>query len=386
MVPFERYKINMAENNEVTIRTVKASDIGSLKSFFIKAYGERTVFQNDQFLLYYFDSRSKDLDPLSASLIGLSPEMEIVSHYGGLFYNLKINNEIHQMIWGVSAFTLPEWRGKGFNSKIVDLINENNEINGVIGFSRTTASFYQKLGYNIFDFERFTRYVQILNQKKTLEVIKFIKKDSYRFRELLQIPDTENNNSDFRKVIELTKENIWNYELNLDEDLTGITTTHRTREFLIWRFFENPTIKYKVYAFSKDDTIQTYIALREENLEPINYKVNRIIDLYGKKVGISILLDRSIQESVSKNHIYIDFSMFGTVYEKELAFSQFIKLENDDCCILPLVTSPIEDRPNGEYIGIKSKYLSKKIENLTKDKVYFTRIDSDRDRSAKTSN
>lgn len=289
------------------------------------------------------------------------------------------------MIWGVSAYTFPEWRGKGFNSKIIDFIIQHNDINGVIGFTRETASFYQKLGYNIFYFNRFTRYILVLNYNKTLEVITFIKQNCDRFKELAQMQTKEKINADLGKVVELTKENIINYELNIDEDLTRITTTYRTKEFITWRFFENPYIKYRIYGYIKDEIILTYIALREENLEPLNYKVTRIIDLYGKTKGINTLLEKTIQESALKNHIYIDFSKFGTIYDKELASSTFIKLENEDCCILPQVTTPIENRTNGEFIGIQSKIHNKVIENLSKDNVYFTRMDSDRDRLARIS-
>lgn len=367
--------------NDIIIRKAELSDIENLKRFFIKAYGENTIFQNEQFLRYYFYSKSNEIAPLNASIVGLNTEDEIVSHYGGLFYNLRINNETYPIIWGVNAYTLAEYRGMGLNSKIVNIIIESNEINGVIGFTQKTASFYQKLGYNIFYFERFTRYIQIFDYEKTYEAIKFIKQNTNRFKELIKDQNKRESNSNFDNIIHLTKKNICYFDLNLDEDLIEITTTNRTKEFLIWRFFDNP-IKYCVYGFVVDGIVQAYIVLREEILEPINYKVNRVIDLYGKKERINTLLDKSIQESVLKNHIYIDFSMFGTVYEKELIYSQFIKLENEDCCILPQVTSPIENRANGEFVGIQSKRNNKIIANLSKESVYFTRIDSDRDRSA----
>ena len=73
-------------------------------------------FQNEQFLLYYY--KTLNSEPLH-SLVGVTQNGEIVSHYGGLDYKLILNNIIISIIWGVNAFTLPEWRGKGINSKII---------------------------------------------------------------------------------------------------------------------------------------------------------------------------------------------------------------------------------------------------------------------------
>ena len=364
------------------IRTVQVSDIEQLKSFFIKAYGKKTIFQNEQFLTHYFSARLNNKPVFSNSLIGITKNGDIVSHYGGLEYNLKTNHKIYSMVWGVTAYTLPEYRGKGSNSQIIDFIINTNMINGVIGFSSQTALFYQKLGYNIFDFEKFTRHIFILDYEKTLEICNYIKQNSDCLIKQKQIANEILNNSHLGDVIELTTENIGNYNLNLDEDFSGITTTHRTKEFLIWRFLENPFITYSVYGFTKDNFLLAYIALREEILEPFNYKANRIIDLYGKSAVIEILLDKTLKESVSKHDIYIDFSKFGSIYELELESFKFIRLENEDYCVLPQVTSPIENRPNGEFLGILSRTLSDEFKNLSRENVYFTRMDSDRDRLA----
>ena len=82
---------------------------------------------------------------------------------------------------------------------------------------------------------------------------------------------------------------------------------------------------------------------------------------------------KTLKESVSKKHIYIDFSMFGSIYKMELNSFKFISLENRDCCILPQVTSPIENRPNEEFLGILSKPFCDEIKNLYRENVYFAR-------------
>ena len=119
----------------ITIRKVKISDLENLTKFFIKAYGKDTVFQNEDFLNYYFAAEHHGRERFTSNLVGVLDHGEIVAHYGGLDYNLNIGGNKYNLIWGVNAYTLPEYRGLGINSEIVKYIKNNSEINGVIGFS-----------------------------------------------------------------------------------------------------------------------------------------------------------------------------------------------------------------------------------------------------------
>lgn len=366
----------MVDNSEILIRKALVSDVENLVTFFKKSYGEKTIFQDEEFLFYYY--KCKYNSPLSNNVVAVTKEGEIVSHYGGLDYHLKLNNKVYSLIWGVNAYTLPEYRGMGLNSRIVDFILNNNEINAVIGFTEQTALFYNKINYNVFDFKKFTRHVFILDLDKTIEISRYINQDE---KKLIKIP--KSNNIDFSQVVELTIDNIDSFNIVMDEDFSEINTTFRDKEFLKWRFIGNPFIKYSVFGYVKDNNIIAYTALREEILEPLNYKVNRVIDLYGEKSAIENVLAKIKDDSILKNNIYIDFSMFGNIYDEILNSFGFIRLENDECCILPQVSSPIENRANFEYLGIQSKTLSNEIKELSRNNVYFTRMDSDRDRLAR---
>ena len=113
----------------------------------------------------------------------------------------------------------------------------------------------------------------------------------------------------------------------------------------------NQVINSLLLSAKKNNKIVAYIAIREEILEPTNFKVKRIIDLFGKKNGIAVLLTHTINNSLSDSSLYLDFSMYGKLYENELLVAGFDKLENEDVCLLPMVSSPIENRPNHEFIA-----------------------------------
>ena len=133
---------SMIINDEVTIRRAQSGDIEKLTQFFIKAYGNQTIFQDERFLRYYFDPFNKKSELFKYSLIAINSKGEIVSHYGGIFYKLKLNQKIIDVIWGVNAYTLTEWRGKKINSRIVSFLHENYEANAVIGMPFAAPFFF----------------------------------------------------------------------------------------------------------------------------------------------------------------------------------------------------------------------------------------------------
>lgn len=366
--------------DEVIIRKSQVTDIASLSRFFVKAYGGQTVFQDKGFLLYYFGSFDKKTEPLRNSWIAVNPDGEIVSHYGGLFSELRLYQKTIPVIWGVNAYTLPDWRGKRINSEIVNSIVYNNEANAVIGMPFNAPFFYEKLGYNIFGKRTLDRFICILDSR-AFDISALLGHDIGKVKKLLTVHKPGNLFLPCKHIIELTKENFNNFRFDLH--INSIITTNRSVDFLNWRLFDNPFITYKIYGFLKDNTVCTYIVLREEILCPTGYKATRIIDLFGDSLFAPALLDHTINIGSMNKSVYIDFSMFGKLYEKELLSSGFSKLENDEVCILPMVSSPIENRPNHEFVVLQSKIYDKEVQNLSPENVYFTRIDGDRDRIAR---
>jgi hypothetical protein len=372
----------MKNEKGIVIRAAKLSDLGKLKEFFIKAYGRLTIFQDEIFLTHYFARNFKNELAFSDSLIGITQNGDIVSHYGGVKYDLKLKDKTVPITWGVNSYTLPAHRGNGVSSMTLDVITDRNIINGVIGFTSQTALFYQKLGYNVFDFKKYLRYVLVLDYDKTLEICRSINQNVRFSINQEKVVDISLSSPTSGEVVALTLENITGYHLNIDDDFSQITTTHRTIEFLMWRFLRNPHIKYSMYGFVRNGCLLAYIALRDETLEPFPYKVSRIIDLYGKLSVIKILVGTAVKFSALKSHIYIDFSMFGSIYDTTLKSLNFNRLDEEDYGSFPQVTSPIEHRPNEEFIALQSKTLCGEVENLSIENVYFTRMDSDRDRLA----
>lgn len=362
---------------DFTIRGFKPEDMTQLKLFFKKAYGERTVFQDEKFLNYYFEFDNNGLKNLNACTLAVTASGEVVSFYGGLEFRLQIGTEMNPIIWGVNAFTLPEYRGRGINGKIVSYMHGNFDMSGVIGMTLNAAVFYQKLGYHGFDLQRFSRYICALDEC-IFEVVGQMGQDQNMAKTLIQIQSEKSAKPISPSIQKITRQNFKRYSFAMNSPARA--TTVRDKKFLEWRFFNNPYIDYEIFGFVQNDNVSSYIAIREEILQPTGRGVSRIIDIFGDPNEIPDLLAAARSLALEKQHLYLDFSMFGTIYAQILKDFGFSELHDENYALLPQVTAPIENRPNHEYLLLQSKLHQQKLNQLKKEDVYFTRIDSDRDR------
>jgi GNAT superfamily N-acetyltransferase len=370
----------MEHVGDFNIKRVCNSDVVNLSKFFIIAYGEQTVFQSEDYLRWYFDIGNSEQDKPCDSILIMNQQKEIVSFYGIIMRNIIVNGERTKLAWGVNAFTLKEYRGLGLNSKLVEFLKLNNELNGVIGFTVKTLQFYNKNSYHIFRGEKFQRYVFVISLESTVKIIKLLNQNSQKFEAIIKSKGHSKYHSKKYSITKITIEILKTTDVLFDT--TEVFTCERDKSFLLQRFLTNPFINYDLYGIINDNIIESYIACREEVLLPTTDKVFRVIDIFGVKEQLSSVLEYIIELAKSRNCIYIDFSMFGEIYHDILLGAGFNFLTDQDYCILPQVTSPIEDRPNLEYVGFSSNKFFNIIATLNRSDVYFTRMDSDRDRLA----
>jgi hypothetical protein len=184
----------------------------------------------------------------------------------------------------------------------------------------------------------------------------------------------------FENIVELTKENIHNFKLELNEDFHGIATSNRSQKFIEWRFLSNPFINYKIYGHVQEKKLMAYIVFRIETIKSKDALILRIIDLFGKTDNVEELIQFIIYHSRLLHYIYIDLSLFGNIYNEILINAGFAKLDGEDYSLFPQVFDPVENRVNNEFIGLQSSAENIMLSKLSKENVYFTRMDSDRDR------
>ncbi len=373
----------MQNQDAIQIKKLKLADLPLLRDFFLAAYGSATVFQEVEFLKWYFFDQAGLADKAAGSIFALDTDQnKIVSFYGGLSSEMEVNNYKVPLIWGVNAFTLPAYRGMGLNKKLISEVIKETTTHAVIGFTPKAAAFYKQLEYNLFDNQRFARFVFVLYPDKVKAVQKHLNFNSgFNFSQ--QVNSAVFSRSEEKFITRLTTAGLAKTELDFACQVA--VTTHRSKEFIRSRFLENPFIGYHVFAFGYGNKMSAYIACRAEALEPTGVTAYRVIDLYGTQNGVTNLLRFIIKKAAEYGHAYLDFSVFGTMYDNVFQSLGFSKLQNDEYALLPQVSAPVEHRPNLEYAGIKSSAFSSVFQQLTIHDVYFTRSDSDRDRIARIS-
>ena len=365
----------MTEN--ITIRPANISDTDALIDFYIKAYGDKTIFQDKTFLYHYFKSFDDRKEVFGNNVIAVNTDNKIVSHYGGLSYNLMVNGNKYPFTWSVNAYTLPEWRGKSLNSKLVNHVLDESVVVGVIGFTIKTAQFYNDLGYNTFEFNRFSRHILVIDAESTNNIINSISSGIN-----IDIkPVALDLNSLNEKVINIDDISFGSLEFNLHESLDKITTTCRDKKFIKWRFIDNPYLSYKILAYKVGDIVKAYSAYRIIDLG--NARIIRVVDLFGERVGAKRILLKLNSIANSNGISYIDFPALGSLYNDVLSQMGYKTYTEDQYVIFPQVFDPVEKRPNNEHLFLFSKKDEELVSKLCVDNVFFTLMDSDRDRVGK---
>ena len=364
----------------VTIRWATPADIPALIDFFRKAYGKDSIFSSAQFLQWYFGSESDSGHLLS--IIAVTPAGHVAAHYGGIRSDLLLDNLSLPMVWGISAFTLPEHRGEGLGGTLVQFLMGKYDVFGVIGFAPETAQFYSENGFHVFNRNRFHRHVAML-RPEGWELASTVGADESRLREALGGSLVRSSPVNTTQVQVLARDAVPSFSFPL---LAGIRLTMgRAPEFLQWRFrtFAHPRYEILQWTSRKAEQEAACVVARRERIEPTPQWITRIVDLYGQVDGVELLLSFLNERCRERGDSFVDCSLFGSYYQTAMENCGFCPLRNDDAALLPQVTHPAEPRPNHEYMGLFSQKYGKQIMAVPYEEVHFTRMSSDRDRLSK---
>jgi hypothetical protein len=365
------------------IKTATRDDIPALKAFFLEAYGGSTILQDERVLLWYFGRDSHRNGALSCA-VAYAEGGAIAAHYGCLPQQLLLSDGTAlRLAWGVSAYTLPQHRDKGLGKNLLMHLLPGIDVFGVIGFTPKVASFYDAMGFHLFNKRRFKRFVFPLS-RDILEIAEGIAIAREKIAPLLAKIGFQR-----RASIEAKTTTNVRYLSYLDfkefalPAMGRVARIDRNLEYMKWRFFENPSLSYEMLGVIKDGKIKSYIVQRRELLRPTSYFATRIVDVNGEVDDLRPVVAYSLRQSTDRNDAFLEFGAFGNAYDPLFDGLGFVSLQEDDAAILPQVSDPIEARPNHEYVGLFSAARSDVIQSISEDSALFTRADSDRDRAAR---
>lgn len=343
-------------------RRLVEEDYDGWVAFHNKAYGRGYILTDRDFLHWYLKKDNK-----YETLIAIDGKT-IVGTYGVLQAPLRVKDRTYKFCWFASGMVLQEYRGQGIGQTFVKMLLDNFDACGGIGFNAGVRKNYIRFGFNQFGFSTLRRYALVIRDSAYSLIEEKHRNEMMKF---LQISTSIRNiNCKIGRVQSFSEPIV-----SCFADMNMKAYIEREPEYMNWRYFQNP-IKYEIYSIQE----KAYIVVRHERFYPTQYFAARIIDLVGLPQYASELVKLIINKSRERHDAFIDFSVTGSYYGQMFKELDFSELTGEYYGALPQVSSPIEYRPNEEYICLGSKHFPKMFDGIEFDDLYFTRGDSDRDR------
>lgn len=180
----------------------------------------------------------------------------LIGHYAVVPVHVKVGDDV--VIAGLSMTTMthPEYRKQGIFSFLAGKVYRQAKVKGfsfIYGFPNENSyhGFIENLGWN--DVGNGT--LNILYRKRTPEKEVAGIKDVYRIEK-------------FDNSIDL----LWN---RIKKKYKVIVP--RTKEFLNWRFFENPDVKYEKYIIKNKNGVMGYVVLKI--FKDMDLRIGHIVDM-----------------------------------------------------------------------------------------------------------
>jgi len=348
------------------IKYLSENDSLKIKRFYDKAYGQKHILNNP--IHHKWQFKKNPLNKLKNKTVVTFEECDkIYSQMGFIPIELKVDNSIKTALWHVSFFTLPSHRGKGIGTKLVQFTEKQVDYSLVLGGSEGTNKIYEKMGG--INFGNLNRYIAILNKSNLEKCLKKkIEEEEVKF---------ETSSLEFYQIKKLDEEyeEFWN-KVKKQYPIT----TNRTKNYLKWRYFDNPLLNYKIFLLKEKKEIKGLLVLRiEDNNSEL--KAGRIIDILVYKKFEKQLLQEIINFCKNKVDI-LDFFCTGDFYKNSLLTEKFFNDPNSEQCI-PSLFNPIDfNKFGGINLLFKTNHKNETKQTMNDiKKMYFEKGDSDQDRA-----
>jgi hypothetical protein len=348
----------------INIRFVTESDKEKLKQFYTNVYGETHILNNP---LHHDWQFNNPYNKNFKSIVIAEDNGKIVSHMGLVPYPIKVFDKVFNGVFHVSGYTLDEYRGMGCFSKLIEL--SSSSFDSMLGLSITKASNSVHLKFGGKFFGDIHRFIKIL-QKNRMQ--KFLNENN----DLQLQVDFKHTPEDFIRIKELddSYESFWN---KVKQRFP--ITVERTRQYLEWRYFNHPLIKYHFMILKHNDQIVGYTILRFEDKND-ELKAVRIVDLVVlEQFEISIL--QNIINYCNSKVDFVDFYSIGNFYMESLFTLGFFDNLTEKLPI-PTVFNPIDtNRSSINFYFDFKNYPSTMFTYYDQNNLFFVKADSDQDRA-----
>jgi len=221
--------------------------------------------------------------------------------------------------------------------------------------------------------EDMKKYSFVFNSEN---IKKIIKKKNAKIKDSI-LPHIESDNMEFislrkydKRLSQLFKNTAKKYSITVD----------RSCNYLNWRYFNHPMIKYNIFATVKNNTIKSFLVVRIDG--PKDFRVARIIDFVSTDNAEKFTFMQVIEFCKSKKVNFIDYFFSGNVHLKNLKICGFRDCLKADYDLLPKLLNPIVSSKNNSInfvVKTNHSLKYKKVNNIKN--WYTTKAGGDQDRA-----
>jgi len=356
--------VKMTEiDNDLTFRRLEETDIeqyiGILKDFF----GQNYYGSDIKFIEWQYKNSVFQKENEGYSILAAFKGNQIMAIDAYLPWKFYCDGKEHSALWDI------EWLNnskiKGLGRRLVKKVNDSVEIYCGYGYNSYSLKAYQDMNFSLND--EIERKIAFLDEEKCLTLFSngqnevFIKSNIVKDHQKSFVLHTS---------IETISERYWIDLLNNTK-----VTSYKGLDYLQWRFFDHPYLKYHV--ISSDPAAESGIAvLRIETVKHSTHKIARIVDLMPLKGHEQTLLDAIITFCHQNDVIFADFYCISYTVAERICPEPFISIRNHRQYDIPMLFQPLELR---ERRSINFVLNNNTDTPFCFDDIYATKADSDQD-------
>ena len=333
---------------DYSIRIASTQDEDHIMSFIDNYWSKDHILAVDKVLFEWQYRKGEQLNFIIAEAI---TDNEIVAVLGFIMYGDTFDEDIMLALWKSKEKKKP-FLGMELLDYLIKLGTGKVSCNGIN--LKTTKVLYEFMEFRI-DYLR--------------QYYRLVKKDQYSIANITNpiilplITKQEFQLLKFNNDKELDKSFDWQQYYGSD------TTPHKSKEFIIHRYFTHPSYQYLIYGITKagdSDNVSSFMLVRK--IEVNQSSILRIVDWIGNPADIAKLSDCVDQLLSDFDVEYIDF-MAGGIEDTIMEQAGFIKNEQDSGNIIPNYFEPFEC--SNVKVWYSTKYL---------DSFVIFKADGDQDR------
>ncbi|MCI0680159.1 hypothetical protein L0Y41_02330 [bacterium] len=330
----------------LTVKLFETNELPEFQTYVGEAYHEKYILKDPRYIEWQFDG-----------ICIARTEEKIVGHLGFKDVSYKIYDETKKVRVLMNLFTLPSWRIFGVGALIAKKVMETEYPVFVSGYTDATAKLIPRIRDAFRDAGNLTRYMAVFDP------------DVPVLREYT-VPHVVSGEKNVSDVIE-AQNGFTFYDAWKKVRERFPVTVERTDDYLSWRFFENPFLKYRAVITKEAGNVAGYLIFRIEEAE--GFHIARIVDMAGLENSDAALLHAFIGAAKRGGAHAADFFCSGFLYRKAIFDAGFFGIAGTAFEDFPSRFSPLSRKKTFINVGHD---LGAALQDS-----YFTKADGDQDRA-----